>query len=103
MFGAEVRDQLRRFLIGDGIAEGRHLHSAVINLSRNFGGSPELVFAQVDKRRRLLAADTADSMAEGATLISKQDCSSLRGGFAFGAQQSMGMGRGEKQERRQDN
>lgn len=99
VFGAEVRDQLRRFLIGEGIAERRHLLSAVINLSNNFGGRPELVFAQVYKRRRLLAADTADSMAVGATLIAKQDCSGPCGGFAFGAQQSVGVGRGEKQER----
>ena len=46
-FGAEVSYQLCDLLIGEGVAEGRHLLAAVENLGRDFSGGPGFVSAKV--------------------------------------------------------
>jgi hypothetical protein len=84
VFGAEVSHQLRDLLIGERVAKGRHFLPAVGDLCRNFVGWPQLVLAQIDERRRLLAARPAYAVAIRATLVAKQNCAGLRAGLGIG-------------------
>lgn len=92
MLGAEVGDQLGDLLIGDGVAEGRHLLAAVENLTGDFLRGPGLVCAQADEAWRLFAADAARSVTIGATLVAKQQCAGLLGGLRLSTEQSVGGG-----------
>lgn len=92
MFGAEVGDQLGDLLIGDRVAEGRHLLAAVENLAGDFFRGPGLVCAQADEARSLFAADATGSVAIGATLVAKQQCAGLLGGLRLSTEKGVGGG-----------
>jgi len=77
VFGAQVGDQLSHLLVGEGVAEGRHLLSAVEDLGGDLGRRPKLVLADVDQRGRLFAADAADAVAVGAALVAEEDGAGL--------------------------
>ena len=98
MFSAKISDQLGSFLIGDRIAEGRHLLAAGEDLVGDPGRGPELVLAQVNERRRFLGADAADAVTVGATFVAKQDRAGPFGGLgaSFGLEEAVGRERGEK-------
>ena len=102
MFGAEVCDQLGDLLVGERVAEGRHLLAAVEDLAGDFCRGPELVLAQVGEIRTLLAAGSAGSVAVGATLVAKENRAGLLGSFGLRAEEGVGGERGEQDDGRQD-
>jgi hypothetical protein len=98
VLGAKICDDLSDLRVGERIAEGGHLLPAVENLIGDLGRGPELVFAQSGEDGPFFAACAANSVAVGATLISKQDSSGLLGGLGFGAKDGAGVERSEKQD-----
>jgi hypothetical protein len=84
-------------IVGERIAERRHLLAAVENLAGDFGRSPELVFAQTSQVRPFFAACAARSVAVGATLVAKEKRAGLLGGFGPRAGESVRWKRGESE------
>ena len=98
VFGAEVGDQLSDLLIGEGVAEGRHLLAAVENLMGDFGRGPVFVLAQAGEAGGLLGSLTAGSVTVSAALVAKEDRAGLLAGFVVGAEQGVGRGCGDEDE-----
>jgi hypothetical protein len=103
VLSTEVSDQLGDLLIGDRVAEGRHLLATVENLAGDFFRRPGLVCAQADEARSLFAADATGSVAIGATLVAKQQCAGLLGGLGLSTGKGVGTGsRGDNESRYED-
>lgn len=85
MPGAEVRDQLSSFLVGERVAEGRHLRAAVENLAGQLWHCPHLVLAQRGGQcGGLLGACKICAVAMGAPLIKKERRACRFVGFGLG-------------------
>ena len=81
---AQVGDQLRDLRVGERVAKGRHLLSAIENLSGDFGGRPVGVLADVDEAGCFFAADAAYAVAKGAAFVAKQHGAGLLVGLGVG-------------------
>jgi len=81
MFCAQICDNLRDFRVSERVGKRRHLLATVENLVRDLFRSPELVLANVDKRRSFLASDAAHAVAVSTTLVAKEDRTGLLGGL----------------------
>jgi len=96
VLGAEPGHKLGCLLVGERIAEGRHLLAAVENLMCDLGWGPAFVLAQTGQVRRLFAACAACAVAMDTALVAKENRAGLLGGSGFCAKQGVRRDRGEK-------
>lgn len=73
MLGAQVGDDLGRFLITERVGEGRHLLSAVENLVSHFVDGPLAFLADVDEGRSFLGSGAVCAVAMGTAFVAKED------------------------------
>lgn len=80
LFGAEEGDQLFHFVVGEGIAEGRHFLAAVEKLGVDFVVGPILLFTDVLESGGFACAFEVSAVAETAALVAEENRS---GHFVF--------------------
>lgn len=73
LFGAEKSDQLLDFVVGERIAEGRHLLAAVEELAGDFVVGPLLLFADVFESRGFARAFEVGAVAEAAAFVAEEN------------------------------
>ena len=73
VFGAQIGDELGDFLVGEGVAEGRHLCATVRDLAGDLFRRPQLVLADVDEGWRFERAYAASAMTKCAAFVAKED------------------------------
>lgn len=78
--GAQIGHQLRNFLVGERVAEGRHLLTAIQNLIGDLGRRPFLVVRQTGQIRSFLGSNAAVAVAMSAALVAKKNGAGQLGG-----------------------
>ena len=83
ILGAKIGDELRNLLVGQGVAEGRHLLPAVQDLSGDFCGGPRFVRTDAGERGGFFAANAVGAVAVGAALVAEQNSAGFLAGLVF--------------------